>query len=52
MAMREWLHNVALLAVITASLLTVGCSAVRHVPDGSMLLDKVKIDVQGDKDIS
>ena len=50
--MREWLHNVALIAVTAASLLTGGCSAVRHVPDGNLLLDNVKIDISGDKDIS
>ena len=50
--MREWLHNLALWTVAAASLLTGGCSAVRHVPDGSLLLDEVKIDVEGDKDVS
>lgn len=42
----------ALWAVAAVSLLTGGCSAVRHVPDGSLLLDEVKIDVDGDKDVS
>lgn len=29
-----------------------GCSAVRHVPDGEYLLDNVRINVDGDKDVS
>lgn len=49
--MRNWLHNALVTAGIAVSLLLEGCSAVRHVPEGRYLLDKVNISVEGDKDI-
>ncbi|WP_285822839.1 BamA/TamA family outer membrane protein [Duncaniella freteri] len=49
--MRNWLNNALVTAGIAVSLLLEGCSAVRHVPEGRYLLDKVNISVEGDKDI-
>ncbi|MCM1162695.1 MAG: BamA/TamA family outer membrane protein [Muribaculaceae bacterium] len=41
------------LCIAVSAVLAVGCSSTRHVPAGEYLLDKVKIDVEGDsKDIS
>lgn len=50
--MRIWLHITTVIIAATATLLLEGCSATRHVPDGSYLLNKVDIDIEGDKDVS
>ncbi|WP_297057984.1 BamA/TamA family outer membrane protein [uncultured Duncaniella sp.] len=49
--MKSWLNNAFIIAGIAVSFLLEGCSAVRHVPEGSYLLDKVNIKVEGDKDV-
>ena len=43
---------VSLVAACCVLLCLQGCSAVRHVPEGEYLLDKVNINVEGDKDVA
>lgn len=35
-----------------AAAVTVCCSSVKHVPEGEMLLDKVSIDIEGDRQVT
>ena len=45
--MRHWL------AMVAGALLLCGCSATRHLPEGSYMLDKVRVVTDGDyKDIN
>lgn len=37
------------LIVMTVAALIAGCSSIKHVPEGSYLLDKVSIEIDGDK---
>lgn len=50
--MRERLHIAVVICISAVSLLSGGCGTTRHVPDGSYLLDNVKIEIDGDKDVS
>lgn len=40
----------AILGIIAVASLVQGCSSTKHVPEGSYLLDKVSIDIQGETD--
>ena len=40
----------ALLSLIAATTFIGGCSTTKHVPDGEYLLDKVKIEIDGQTD--
>lgn len=45
-------HYILLITSAMSILLLAGCSSTRHVPKGSYLLDKVKIEIDGDDDVS
>lgn len=42
-------HTTALLAMIALAIMCVGCSLTKHVPEGQYLLDKVELEVEGEK---
>lgn len=47
--MRFSLRNITFVTAIAAILVAiVSCSSTRHVPEGSLMLDKVKVEVEGD----
>lgn len=47
--MKSFRRYIALIAVILGmSMLLINCSSTRHVPEGSLLLDKVRIEVKDD----
>ena len=43
--MRQWVHSVLTLVVIAAMVVMASCSSTKHVPQGKLLLDKVKINI-------
>ena len=47
--MCKFTHFIVAFLSVACVLLMSGCSSTRHVPQGSYLLDKVKIDIEGDK---
>ena len=45
------MKTVARILVLLAAVALCGCSSTRHVPDGQMLLDKVSIEIEDNKDV-
>ncbi len=43
--MKRWLHTVVTFIIIVLVVMTTACSSTKHVPQGKLLLDKVKINV-------
>ncbi|MBR0493965.1 MAG: BamA/TamA family outer membrane protein [Muribaculaceae bacterium] len=43
--MKRWLHTVVTVIIIVLVVMTTACSSTKHVPQGKLLLDKVKINV-------
>ena len=50
--MCKFTHYLLSLPIIAAVLLLAGCSSTRHVPNGSYLLDKVDIEIEGDDEVT
>lgn len=50
--MCKFTHFIVAFLSVACVLLMSGCSSTRHVPQGSYLLDKVKIDIEGDKEVT
>ena len=50
--MCKFTHFIVAFLSATCVLLMSGCSSTRHVPQGSYLLDKVKINIEGDKEVT
>lgn len=50
--MCKFTHYLLSLPIIAAVLLLAGCSSTRHVPNGSYLLDKVDIEIEGDHEVT
>ncbi|MBE6315198.1 MAG: outer membrane protein assembly factor [Bacteroidales bacterium] len=43
--MKRWLHTVVTVIIIVLVVMTTACSSTKHVPQGKLLLDKVKINI-------